>query len=113
MGKVSQRYAAHGTVQVTIRVDSLDVTFSPIADYRVKHKERDYTVLVALDSVAVPRSYIIGVEETYTTVDSQSLRDALRQAAIAGTRVEIEVEFDPSNKGKVVAMRIPATPAKP
>ncbi|HUJ20411.1 MAG TPA: hypothetical protein VLX58_02765 [Bryobacteraceae bacterium] len=110
-------YVAHGTVQVKQqKKGNLAVLINPIPEYRVKHKDKEYTVLVqALDATGVAsQARIFPVDKPYE-VDSLSLGDTLKQAAFSGIKVELEVEFKSKPEGEVVAVvavLIPATSPK-
>jgi|ERR1700722_8854726 len=98
------KYVAQGTVQVRQRAGGKVtlVLINPISDYMVRHKRKEYVVLVG-NKRAVR---MFPVQKTYKL--DNSLGNAAWQAALDGTKIEVELEVKGA-KATVISLRIPAT----
>lgn len=103
-------FAAQGTIQVEQHAGGKTVVlFSPISDYRVRHKTKDhpvkeYTVFVGDDDRT---ALIFPVEATYEI--DESLSTVLIQAAFKQTKIRVEIEKK-GPAGRIVGLLVPATP---
>lgn len=104
-------YLTQGTVQVE-RVSQpegkVSVVISPIPDYGVKHKEKDYIVFMPASG---PTSLVYEKKTTPFTVTDDCIIDILIKAAVNGTNVEIEIKGRAAKTEgiKIIAVKIPAT----
>ena len=78
---------AQGTVRVKQEGRQITVMINPICDYKVHHKEKNYTVFVSDDG----QTHRMLPAETWFEVD-ESVRTLLVQAAFSQVKVEIAVE---------------------
>ncbi len=120
------KFVVQGTVRVNRTANGEATLFiSPISDYKVVHKTKEYVVLVQL--VGGERAEVKRVEEILQgrmlPLDrackvNGSLIDTLVQAAVNGTRIQLEidlkdVEGEKPEEPEVVGVEVPATQSRP
>jgi len=98
-------FVTQGTVQVERKASEpkgeISVVITPVPDYGVKHKEKDYIVLI---SASGPKSLVFERTTPFRVTDDH-IRDILTQAAVNRTKIEFEIEV---NGKEIVAVKIPA-----
>jgi hypothetical protein len=105
-------YVTQGTVQVELKAQSktaIEIRINPVRGFTVTYREKDYIVFVR-DSATPPPDALDAkaFEKTQTFSAPPDLKQALTDAALKGSMMEIKVDFS-KTPGQIVSITIPAT----
>lgn len=109
-------YITRGTIQVRKKSSLVTALITPNQDYRVKHRDEEYTVLLTENGdKALAR--IVDKEYTFEDKVEGILVGILVEAASRSIAVEVEIEHVPGKSSgsdvyKIVAVTMPATVTK-
>jgi hypothetical protein len=106
---VSMMYVTRGTVQVELKTPSgtpIEIRINPIQEFTVKYDGKDYIIFMPDGATPPPEAKAFEKMQTFSA--HPDLKQALTDAALNSSRVEIKVDFS-KTPGTIVSIKIPAS----
>jgi hypothetical protein len=107
----STMYQTQGTVQVELTGATIGVGINPVQEFAVKYCRGDYIVFMPDSTTLLPNVKLLDAkacEKSQIFSARPDLKQALTDAALKGSRVEVKVDFS-KTPGEIVSIKIPAT----